>query len=113
MTVMNPPFAFRDWARRQQLTYSILTAKAPMDDLISELQGIFQIQSHQSNLPLTGNLSDLPGIPVVKFNNNPWSAVYWSIGRAPILQYDCGTLSGKLNTRVLHLIESDTSGWVE
>ena len=84
-----------------------------MDELVPELQRLFRIQGHQARLPLTGKLSDLRGVPVVKFKNNPWCVVYWEIGRAPLLRKDCRTLSGKLRTKVLHLTEQDTSKWVE
>lgn len=84
-----------------------------MDELIPELQRVFRIQGHQARLPLTGKLSDLQGVPVVKFKDNPWCVVYWEIGRAPLLREDCRTLSGKLKTKVMHLTEQDTSKWVE
>jgi hypothetical protein len=113
MTVMNPPFAFREWVRDQKQTYSIFAAQAPIDQLVTEIKGIFQIQSHQANIPLTGNLSDLRGIPVVKFKDSPWIVVYWSIGRATLLRNDCNMLSEKLAGNVVNLTEKDTSGWVE
>lgn len=84
-----------------------------MDELVPELQRLFRIQGHQARLPLTGKLSDLRGVPVVKFKDNPWCVVYWEIGRAPLLREDCRTLSGKLKTKVMHLTEQDTSKWVE
>ena len=113
MTVMKPPFAFRDWVRKQSLPYSILAAKAPIDDVVTALQEIFQIQNHQSHQPLTGKLSNLQGVPVVKFKDFPWCVVYWHIGRATSLEADCRILSGKLSAQVLNLFERDASGWVE
>jgi hypothetical protein len=86
---------------------------APIDQLIEEIKTIFQIQSHQANIPLTGKLADLQGIPVVKFKDSPWSVVYWSIGRASIIQDNCSTLSEKLSTKVLNLVEEDHSGWIK
>ena len=110
---MNSPFSFRQWVRQQQLPYSILAVQTEIDALVPELQKLFQIQSHQPYLPLTGKLSDLEGVPIVKFKGNPWCVVYWSIGRALSLEDDCRILSGKLSARVLHLTERDTSGQVE
>jgi|GEM_PF-5529802 len=113
MSATHPAFAFRSWVRTAGVPYSILAAKASLDELVPELKGLLQIQNHQPNLPLTGKLSNLQGVPAVKFKDNPWSVVYWSIGRAPLLQDDCRTLSGKLGTQAIHLTEKDTSGWVE
>ncbi len=109
---MNSPFTFRDWVRGQRLTYSILAFKTPIDDVVTALQDIFQIQSHQPNLPLTGKLSNLQGVPAVKFKDFPWCVVYWSIGRGPCLETECRILSGKLSAQVINVFERDASGWV-
>lgn len=109
----NEPFAFREWAREQEKPYSILAVKAPVEDLVAKLQGLFQIHSHQPNVALTGKLSDLPGVPVVKFKDTPWCVVYWSIGYSSLLENDCRRLSRQLSTQALIVNERESSECVE
>jgi hypothetical protein len=111
--MMDAPFGFRDRATAQQRPYSIFVAKTPIDDLVAALPGIWRIESHQANLPLQGKLSDLAGVPIVKFKDSPWVVVYWSMGRSAILQTDCTTLSDKINTTVVYIKEDKVERGVE
>jgi hypothetical protein len=114
MNSINVPFAFREWVRAEGVPYSIMAAQASVDALVQELQNLFPIiQSHQPNVPLEGKLADLQGIPIVKFKDNPWCVIYWSVGRSLLLHNDCQMLSNRMNTKVLNLMERDRSGWTE
>jgi hypothetical protein len=114
MTMINAPFAFREWVRAEGAPYSIIAAQASMDVLVEGLQNLFPIlQSHQPNVTLEGKLTDLQGIPIIKFKDTPWCVIYWSVGRSLLLQNDCQMLSNRMNTKVLNLMERDRSGWTE
>lgn len=113
MTVMSSPFEFREWVRSKASPYSTFAAKTPIDTLIPALQKIFYIQRHDANVPRSRTLSELKGVPVVKFKDNPWCVVYWSVGRSTLLSRDCRSLSQTLNTQVLNLMEKGTTPGTE
>jgi hypothetical protein len=113
MTVMNSPFGFREWVRSKASPYSIFAAKTSIESLIPALQKIFYIQHHDANVPRSGKLSDLKGIPVVKFKDNPWCVVYWSVGRSTLLSRDCCSLSERIQGQVLNLMEQATTDGTE
>jgi hypothetical protein len=105
--------AFRDGMREQKQAYSIFAFNLPIDDLIPEWQHRFQIEDWQQNIDRTGKLSDLVGVPVIKFKDSPWAVVYWSIGRYLELSGDCWSIARKLDCRSICIYESDRSGYVE
>jgi hypothetical protein len=72
---------FRNSVRQQKSPYSIFAVKLPVEELVTELQNRFRIEDWQHNIERKGKLSDLVGVPIVKFKDSPWSIVYWSIGR--------------------------------
>ncbi len=113
MTVMNSPFGFREWVRSNASPYSIFAAKTSIDTLIPALQKIFYIQRHDANVSRSGTLSDLKGVPVVKFKDNPWCVVYWSVGRSTLLSRDCCSLSERIEGQVLNLMEQTTTDGTE
>jgi hypothetical protein len=112
---------FRNSVRQQQAPYSIFAVKLPIEELVTELQNRFRIESWQQNIvgkaSLTenrnGKLSDLVGVPIVKFKDNPWSIVYWSIVRYLDIAGDCWSISRKFDCGSIAMYERDRSGWVE
>jgi hypothetical protein len=104
---------FRNSVRQQKSPYSIFAVKLPVENLVTELQNRFQIEEWQQNIDLKGKLSDLVGVPIVKFKDSPWMIVYWSIGRYLDITGDCGSISRKFDCGSIAMYESDLSGWVE
>jgi hypothetical protein len=107
---------FRNSVRQQQSPYSIFAVKLPIEDLVTELQNRFRIESWQQNIARNGKLSDLVGVPIVKFKDSRWSIVYWSIGRYLDVSGDCSSISRKFDCKSIVMYESDRSGlleWVE
>ncbi|MEM7553770.1 MAG: hypothetical protein AAF378_06660 [Cyanobacteria bacterium P01_A01_bin.84] len=99
--------------RQEGRTYSIFTAQVPVEKLLEELQRRFQVEKWEQNVNRNGRLSDLPGAGIIKFKNNPWVTVYWSIDRYLNVKSDCGYISTKFNTGVINIWEIDTNGSVE
>jgi hypothetical protein len=104
---------FRNSVRQQKSPYSIFAVKLPIEELVPELQNRFRIESWQQNINRSGKLSDLVGVPIVKFKDNPWSIVYWSIGRYLDLTSDCSTISRKFDCQLIVMYESDQAGLLE
>jgi hypothetical protein len=104
---------FRNSVRQQKSPYSIFAVKLSIEELVPELQNRFRIESWQQNIDRKGKLSDLVGVPIVKFKDNPWSIAYWSIGRYLDIAGDCSTISRKFDCGSIAMYECDPSGWVE
>jgi hypothetical protein len=104
---------FRNSVRQQKSPYSIFAVKLSIEELVPELQNRFRIESWQQNIDRKGKLSDLVGVPIVKFKDNPWSIAYWSIGRYLDIAGDCSTISRKFDCGSIAMYESDRSGLVE
>lgn len=104
---------FRNSVRQQKSPYSIFAVKLPVEELVTELQNRFRIESWQQNIERKGKLSDLVGVPIVKFKDSPWSIVYWSIGRYLDITDDCYGMSRKFDCGSIVIYEADLSGWVE
>jgi hypothetical protein len=104
---------FRNSVRQQKSPYSIFAVKLSIEELVPELQNRFRIESWQQNIDRKGKLSDLVGVPIVKFKDNPWSIAYWSIGRYLDIAGDCSRISRKFDCGSIAMYECDPSGWVE
>lgn len=104
---------FRNSVRQQKSPYSIFAVKLPVEELVTEFQNRFRIESWQQNIERKGKLSDLVGVPIVKFKDSPWSIAYWSIGRYLDVSGDCWSISRKFDCGSIAIYESDRSGWVE
>jgi hypothetical protein len=104
---------FRNSVRQQKSPYSIFAVKLSIEELVPELQNRFRIESWQQNIERKGKLSDLVGVPIVKFKDNPWSIAYWSIGRYLDVTDGCGSISRKFDCGSITMYERDRSGWVE
>jgi hypothetical protein len=104
---------FRDEMRQQKSPYSIFAVKLPIEELVPELQSRFRIEEWQKNIDHTGKLGDLVGVPIIKFKDNPWSIIYWSMGRYINTHRDCRSISWILGCSSLSFYESDASGWLE
>jgi hypothetical protein len=104
---------FRDSMRQQKSPYSIFAVKLPIEELVPELQSRFRIEEWQQDIDRTGKLGDLVGVPIIKFKDNPWSIIYWSMGRYINTHRDCQSISWGLGCSSLSLYESDASGWLE
>lgn len=104
---------FRDAMRQQKSPYSIFAVNLPIEELVPELQKRFQIEEWQQNIDRNGKLGDLVGVPIIKFKENPWSIIYWSIGRHLNVTEDCQYVSRKFDCTAVAMYESDTSAWVE
>jgi hypothetical protein len=84
-----------------------------VEELVTELQNWFRIEQWQQNINRKGKLSDLVGVPIVKFKDSPWTIAYWSIGRYLDIAGDCFAISRKFDCGSIAIYESDRSGWVE
>jgi hypothetical protein len=104
---------FRNSVRQQKSPYSIFAVKLPVEELVTELQNRFRIDDWQQNIERKGKLSDLIGVPIVKFKDSPWSIAYWSIGRYLDVEGDCSRISRKFDCESIAMYESDRSGLVE
>jgi hypothetical protein len=104
---------FRNSVRQQKSPYSIFAVKLPVEELVKELQNRFRIEEWQQNIERNGKLSDLIGVPIVKFKDSPWSIVYWSIGRYLDVEGDCSSISRKFECKSIVMYESDRSGLIE
>jgi hypothetical protein len=104
---------FRNSVRQQKSPYSIFAVKLPVEELVTELQNWFRIEDWQQNIERKGELSDLIGVPIVKFKDSPWSIVYWSIGRYLDVEGDCSSISRKFDCKSIVMYESDRSGLIE
>jgi hypothetical protein len=105
--------AFRDGMREQKQPYSIFAIKLPIENIIPELQERFRIEDWQQNIDRTGKLSDLVGVPVIKFKDSPWTVIYWSVSRYLDIECACGELSWTLDCSSIAIYEVDRSGYVE
>jgi hypothetical protein len=104
---------FRNSVRQQKSPYSIFAVKLPVEELVPELQNRLRIESWQQNIERKGKLSDLVGVPIVKFKGSPWLIAYWSIGRYLDITDDCSRISRKFDCESIAMYESDLSGLVE
>jgi hypothetical protein len=104
---------FRNSVRQQKSPYSVFAIKLPFEELVPELQNRFRVESWQRNIDRNGKLSDLVGVPIVKFKDSPWSIAYWSIGRYLDITDDCSRISRKFDCESIAMYESDRSGLVE
>jgi hypothetical protein len=104
---------FRNSVRQQKSPYSIFAVKLPVEELVKELQNRFRIEEWQQNIERNGKLSDLIGVPIVKFKDSPWLIVYWSIGRYLDVEGDCSSISRKFECKSIVMYESDRSGLIE
>jgi hypothetical protein len=104
---------FRDWMRDKPSPYSIFAAKASVEELVEALTKQFKVENWQKNVEPKGTLADLPGVPIIKFKDSPWSVAYWSVKRYLDVRPECRQLARKLDTQVINFWEKNTSGYIE
>jgi hypothetical protein len=104
---------FRAWIRANPSKYTLLAVQAPLEQLINQLTQWFNVEDWQRQVNLKGTLASLPGVPILQFKDSPWTIAYWAIGRTLNLKREGLQLSNVLDTKVINIWESDTSGWTE
>lgn len=104
---------FRAEMKEKRSPYSILMADSTVEQLASALTHRFKVEDWQKNVERQGTLADLPGVPIVKFKDNPWAIAFWSMDRYINLKRDSRHFSNRMKSDMIQLWETDATGWIE
>lgn len=107
---------FQDWIYEGHPEYAIFAVKAPIEAVGQSLVDDFGVKEWRKCLDSDKSISEsMPKershwFPILQMIDSDWTVVYWYVGAYMNVSNMSKKLSSSFHTRVIFLVEEDTSG---